>query len=37
MLKKIHTILAIEDELPIRRFLKTSIVSQNYQFLEAKT
>ena len=31
------TILVIEDELPIRRFLKTSILVQDYQFLEAKT
>lgn len=37
MLKENRTILAIEDELPIRRFLKTSIVSEGYQFLEAKT
>jgi two-component system KDP operon response regulator KdpE len=32
-----QTILAIEDELPIRRFLRTSIVSHEYLFLEAKT
>ncbi|MCW8418880.1 response regulator [Fluoribacter dumoffii] len=37
MLNKDYIILAIEDELPIRRFLKTSIVSEGYQFLEAKT
>ena len=37
MLKDNHTILAIEDELSIRRFLKSSIVSQGYQFLEAKS
>lgn len=37
MLKENTTILAIEDELSIRRFLKTSIVSQDYFFLEAKT
>lgn len=32
-----HSILVIEDDLPIRRFLKTTILSQEYQFLEAKT
>lgn len=32
-----NKILAIEDELSIRRFLKTSIISNGYQFLEAKT
>ena len=37
MLKENRIILAIEDELPIRRFLKTSIVSEGYEFLEAKT
>ena len=37
MFNKDCIILAIEDELPIRRFLKTSIVSEGYQFLEAKT
>lgn len=37
MLHKDCIILAIEDELPIRRFLKTSIVSEGYQFLEAKS
>lgn len=37
MRKENHIILAIEDELPIRRFLKSSIVSHGYQFLEAKT
>ena len=37
MQKNNQTILAIEDELPIRRFLRTSIVSQEYLFLEAKT
>ena len=37
MLKENHSILVIEDELPIRRFLKSSIVSQGFQFLEAKT
>ena len=36
MLKANCTILAIEDELPIRRFLKSSII-QEYHFLEAKT
>lgn len=37
MAKKNYTILAVEDELPIRRFLKTSIVSHDYFFLEAKS
>lgn len=37
MLKENRIILAIEDELPIRRFLKSSIISEGYQFLEAKT
>jgi two-component system, OmpR family, KDP operon response regulator KdpE len=37
MLKENGTVLVIEDELPIRRFLKTSIVSQGYLFLESKT
>ena len=37
MLKENHCIVVIEDELPIRRFLKTSIEAQDYQFLEAKT
>lgn len=37
MLNDHRTILVIEDELSIRRFLKTSIVSQDHQFLEAKT
>lgn len=30
-------ILAIEDNLKIRRFLKTSILAQNYKFLESST
>lgn len=35
---EIHpVILAIEDELAIRRFLKTSLIVQGYQFLETRT
>lgn len=37
MQAKHPTVLAIEDSLSIRRFLKTSLVSQHYQFLEANT
>jgi two-component system KDP operon response regulator KdpE len=34
---KSPTILVIEDSLSIRRFLKTAIMSQDYQFLESGT
>jgi two-component system KDP operon response regulator KdpE len=37
MLKNNPIILVIEDELSIRRFLKTSLVSQDFRFLEAST
>jgi two-component system KDP operon response regulator KdpE len=37
MLKNDYSILVIEDELSIRRFLKTAIVSQDYRFIEAKS
>jgi two-component system KDP operon response regulator KdpE len=37
MLDKNPVILAIEDELSIRRFLKTSLSVQGYQFLETRT
>lgn len=37
MIEKKFVILVIEDELAIRRFLKTMIVSQGYEFVEAKT
>ncbi|MGB8645555.1 MAG: response regulator [Anaerolineae bacterium] len=30
-------VLVIEDEMPIRRFLRTSLVQHGYQFLEAAT
>jgi len=34
-LEILPSILVIEDEISIRRFLKTSIINHNYQFLEA--
>lgn len=37
MLEKQPVILAIEDNLSIRRFLKTALISQKYHFLEAET
>jgi two-component system KDP operon response regulator KdpE len=37
MIEKIPMILVIEDEISIRRFLKTAIVSEGYEFSEAKT
>lgn len=37
MQAKQPTILAIEDSLSIRRFLKTALTHQHYQFLEAST
>lgn len=37
MQTKSPVILAIEDSLSIRRFLKTALISQNYQFLESST
>lgn len=37
MIEKKFVILVIEDELAIRRFLKTMIVSQGHEFVEAKT
>lgn len=32
-----QTILLIEDELPIRRFLRTSLIGNGYHFVEAVT
>lgn len=37
MQNKFPTILIIEDSLSIRRFLRTALISQHYQFLEAST
>lgn len=37
MVEKPPIILAIEDELSIRRFLKTSLLIQGYRFLESRT
>jgi len=37
MQEKIPVILVIEDELAIRRFLKTALINQGYRFLETAT
>lgn len=37
MQEKIPSVLVIEDELAIRRFLKTALVNQGYRFLETAT
>lgn len=37
MLAEPNSILVIEDHLPIRRFLKTALISQGYHFYEAST
>lgn len=37
MLDSSHLILVIEDEISIRRFLKTALQSQGYHFIEAAT
>ncbi|MBI5033825.1 MAG: response regulator [Chloroflexi bacterium] len=37
MAENLPSILVIEDELPIRRFLRTALVNHGYQFLEAGT
>ena len=37
MSENLPSILVIEDEVPIRRFLRTALVNHRYQFLEAET